>query len=105
MKVFRAVGIILALACLWTQIVLGGIFLTPAIGAYPEKGSVVRGPLPEGALDFDTCARLAIRQSPYLIRSDLEITLRRLDETDSKTDFFPSFNIRTRYYLTLPQAE
>jgi outer membrane protein TolC len=104
MIVFRAVGIILALACLWTQILSRGIFLTPAIGAYPEKGSVIRDPLPEGALDFDTCARLAIRQSPYLIRSDFEIKLRRLDETDSRTDFIPSFNLRTRYYLNNPSG-
>ena len=51
-------------------------------------------------MDFDTCARLAIRQSPFLTKSDLEIQVRRLDETDSKSDFIPSFNFRTRYYLS-----
>ena len=56
-------------------------------------------------MDFDTCARLAIRQSPFLTKSDLEIQVRRLDESDSKADFFPSLNFRTRYYLTdLSQA-
>jgi outer membrane protein TolC len=100
MKVFRAVRIILALACFWTQILSGGMLLTPTFGA--EKASAIRDPLPEGALDFDTCARLAIRQSPYLIRSELELKLRRLDEIDSKTDFIPSFNLRTRYYLNNP---
>jgi outer membrane protein TolC len=103
MKAFRAVDKILVLILL-VVILPGGVFPSLSDAALPEKGFGAKD-LPCGqALDFDTCARLAIRQSPFLIRSDLEIKIRRLDETDSRYDFFPSFNLRTRYYLSNPQA-
>ncbi len=105
MKLFRGVVNNLVLVSLWTLILLGGIFLTPAGGAFPEKGSGARDLSSGETVDFDACARLAIRQSPFLTRSDLEIQVRRLDESDSKADFFPSLNFRTRYYLSdLSQA-
>lgn len=110
MKAAKAGGVNLPLVFLWFLVVIAGIQPLPAAGAYsetipepkepPAKNRVA--PLPPGALDFDSCVQLALRQSPHLIKSDLEIKIRRLDETDSKTDFFPSFNLRVRYYLTTP---
>lgn len=81
-------------------LLLGGVWLGVAGAAPPEPGRAPQElPLTE-PLDFDACARLAIRQSPFLTKSDLEIQLRRLDEADSKSDFTPSVNFRTRYYVT-----
>jgi len=55
--------------------------------------------------DFDRCAHLALRQSPYFTKSSLEIEVRRLDEKDSKTDLFPNFTLRTRFYPVTPQQQ
>jgi len=52
--------------------------------------------------DFDSCVKLALRQSPFFTKSALEIEVRRLDEKDSKADYFPSFRGTARYYLTQP---
>lgn len=55
-----------------------------------------------GRADFDTCVKLALKQSPYFIKSALEIEVRRLDEKDSKSDYLPAINLRTKYYLSQP---
>ena len=89
----------LVLISLWTFILLGGFFLAPAGATNSATSKVVKEICPGEAMDFDTCARIAIRQSPFLTKSDLEIQIRHLDEKDSKSDFLPSFNFRTRYYL------
>jgi outer membrane protein TolC len=89
----------LVLIILWVFILLGGFFLPPAGAVQLERDSRGRYlPTAEG-IDFDTAARIAIQQSPYLTKSDLEIQIRRLDEKDSKSDYFPSLNFRTRYYV------
>jgi outer membrane protein TolC len=90
----------IVLISLWTLILFGGFFLTPAGAAKPATGTMVQEIPPGEALDFDTCARIAIRQSPFLTKSNLEIQIRHLDEKDSKVDFLPSFNFQTRYYPT-----
>lgn len=79
---------------------LSGWLHPASLAARPRPGT----PPPEltagTALDFDACARLAIRQSPYLTKSEVEIDIRRLAETDSKADFLPSVNFRSRYYVS-----
>jgi outer membrane protein TolC len=52
--------------------------------------------------DFDSCVKLALRQSPFFTKSALEIEIRRLGEKDSKADFFPSFSGVARYYPVQP---
>jgi outer membrane protein TolC len=79
--------------------ILSGLCL-PAAAAAPEKNQS-SAPAPETA-DFDACARLALRQSPYFTKSSLEIDIRRLDEKDSKAELFPNFVLRTRYYVVRP---
>jgi outer membrane protein TolC len=54
-------------------------------------------------VDFDSCVQLALRQSPFFTKSTLEIDVRRLDEADSKADFFPSLKVSTRYYVSQPR--
>ena len=100
MKVFRAVVHNLVLVSFWALILLGGVFLSPSDAAYPEKGAGAKDLSCGEAMDFDACARLAIRKSPFLTKSNLEIQVKRMDEADSKSDFFPSFNLGTKYYLT-----
>jgi outer membrane protein TolC len=55
-----------------------------------------------GALDFDACVQLALEQSPLLSDSLLEMELRRLGESDSRSDYVPSVSLRTRYFVTRP---
>ncbi len=55
-------------------------------------------------VDFDACARLSLRQSPYLTSSSLEIEVRRMDETDSRSDFLPTMKFRVRYYPVKPAS-
>jgi outer membrane protein TolC len=55
-------------------------------------------------VDFDTAVGLALRQSPLFTKSALEIDLRRLDETDSRTAFVPSVTLRTRYFVDRPDV-
>lgn len=98
----------LSLSCLpplllWMLLAL--LVTWPALARSPEA-SPETGPLEvaTGPADFDTCVKLALRQSPALIKSALEIEVRRLDEADSKADFFPSFHLRTRYYVSQPRS-
>ena len=71
----------------------------PAQGAElsPDQPQV-----PSGPLSFDDSVRLAIRQSPYFIKSSVEIDIRRLDETDSRYGMVPPLTFRTIYYPTRP---
>lgn len=59
---------------------------------------------PGKAVDFDTAVGLALRQSPLFTKSALEIDLRRLDETDSRSAFVPSLTLRTRYFVDRPNV-
>ncbi len=57
---------------------------------------------PQGPLGFDSCARLAIRQSPYFTKSSVEIDIRRMDESDSRYTMVPPVTFRTIYYVDRP---
>jgi outer membrane protein TolC len=56
----------------------------------------------EGVMDFARCVGLALQQSPYLTRSSLEVDVKRLDLSDAKYGFIPSFSLRTMYYVNTP---
>lgn len=68
-------------------------------------GNGVPTEVPQGQLDFNGCVRLALRQSPYLTSSSLDIDLRKLDETDSRFGMFPTVSLRTRYYVNEPNFD
>ena len=53
-------------------------------------------------LDLDNAIRLALEKSPYFVQSALEIDVRRLDESDSRYAFIPTFAVQTRYYISPP---
>jgi outer membrane protein TolC len=63
-------------------------------------------PLMAGAaLEFPQCVKVALKQSPNLTSSSLEIDLRRLDESDARFAFIPAFSLRTLYYINQPENE
>jgi len=81
-----------------------GICLTPrpspAAAPNPGEDKIV----PQGLLDFEACARLALRQSPYLLKSAMDIDLRRLNESDSRWAMVPPVSLQTFYYLDRPSS-
>jgi outer membrane protein TolC len=87
-------------------IALASLASAPCAGAQtiPEI-QIKEDPPIEGVLDFQGCVRLALQQSPYLTASSLDIDLKRLDVSDAKYAYVPSFSLRTLYYLNLPTQE
>ena len=55
-------------------------------------------------LTYDECVNLALKQSPYFVKSAMEIQLKRIDETDSWYRLLPSMLVSTGYVLTTPTA-
>jgi outer membrane protein TolC len=73
----------------------------------PARSAAARSPAAPPILlkqpaSFNDCVRVALRQSPFFTKSSLEIEVRRLDEADSRSDFFPGVNVTTRYYPSQP---
>ncbi len=78
------------------------------LAAYPSEAQIDAGmpvkedPPIEGVMDFARCVGLALQQSPYLTSSSLEIDVKRIDLSDAKYAFVPSFSLRTMYYVNAP---
>jgi outer membrane protein TolC len=78
------------------------------LAAYPSEAQIDAGmpvkedPPIEGVMDFARCVGLALQQSPYLTSSSLEIDVKRLDVSDAKYSFVPTFSLRTLYYVNAP---
>ena len=81
------------------SLLLGG----PVQAQVEECHSPAAPPAPGGPNNFDNAVRLALRQSPFFVKSALEIEVKRLDEKDSKSDFYPSLMGTARYYLIQPK--
>jgi len=54
--------------------------------------------------DFNECVRVALVQSPILVKSSLEIQSKRLDVQDAWAGFIPTLTISTTYWFVVPQA-
>ncbi len=61
-------------------------------------------PLSRGRMDFAECVKFSLKESPVLTGSTVDIELRRLDESDSRYAFIPSFSLRTSYLLNPPDG-
>lgn len=86
----------------WFAVTLGVMGLAlPAAAGEPAAGDMSLAP--QGPVDFEECVRIAVRQSPHLIKSDVEIDIRRLDEADSRYGMIPPLTFRSYYYVTHPQ--
>ena len=87
------------LSILGLSLVLAGGF-APAMAAPAIEAAEARAP--EGPLTFAQCVGVALKQSPFLAGSSLEIDVRRLDESDSRYGLLPPLSVRTRYYPKRP---
>ncbi len=72
-------------------------------GAAPPGISEAATPLRSPA-NFDECVRVALAQSPLLIKSSIDIETKRLDLGDSYSDFIPTVTINTTYYFHRPSS-
>ena len=95
----RLTGFSLICLGICVSLLLGG----PALAQREECPPPAAPPAPGGPNNFDNAVRLALRQSPYFTKSALEIEVKRLDEKDSKSDFYPSLTGTARYYLVQPK--
>jgi outer membrane protein TolC len=50
-------------------------------------------------MNYKECVEYGLENSPHLVKSSLEIDIRRLDETDSKWSFVPFIYVRSSYAL------
>lgn len=56
----------------------------------------------EGPLTFRGGVAQALESSPYFAAGDIEVSIRRLDEADARSEYLPRFSLRTRYYVDPP---
>jgi len=55
--------------------------------------------------NFDECVRVALTQSPNLLKSSLEIEVKKLDEGDTMSQYIPTMTVGTTYYLRNPNQD
>ncbi|MGO9018995.1 MAG: TolC family protein [Syntrophobacteraceae bacterium] len=53
----------------------------------------------QGQMDFKQCMRVALERSPYFTSSSLDISLKRLDESDARYALYPTLSVHTSYFL------
>lgn len=66
--------------------------------AYPIAPAVIKQPA-----DFNECVRVALVQSPVLVKSALEIESRRLDVQDAWGTLIPTLSVSTTYWFSQPK--
>ncbi len=95
----RSLRTILALGLMALML---AILSPPRVGLAASPGSEGLKTAPAAPLDFEACVRLALQQSPYLIKSSMEIDIRKMDEADSRYSMVPPLTFRSYYYLDHP---
>lgn len=70
---------------------------TPPPGAMREMSTTIKQPA-----DFNEAVRVALVQSPMLVKSALEIETKRLDVQDAWSSFVPTVAINTTYWFRMP---
>ncbi|RJR35924.1 MAG: TolC family protein [Deltaproteobacteria bacterium] len=89
--------IVIFLAAVWSPVADMALGEETPPPAPLQETETVTGPV-----NYERAVRLALRHSPYFIRSSLEIEVKRLDETDSKFSMVPAVTFRTQYYVNRP---
>lgn len=69
----------------------------PPPGSMREMSTTIKQPA-----DFNECVRVALVQSPMLVKSALEIEAKRLDVQDAWSSFVPTVSINTTYWFRMP---
>jgi hypothetical protein len=85
-----------------------GLLISVPLGSRAQEDILPGKDVPllfDGPMDFTRSVKVSLRQAPGLTGSSLEIDLRRLDESDARFAFIPSFSLRTLYYLNQPENE
>jgi outer membrane protein TolC len=59
---------------------------------------------PDGPTDYANCIQIALKQSPFFTKTSLDIDISGLDESDSRWGMFPTFSVRSQYYLARPSS-
>jgi outer membrane protein TolC len=54
--------------------------------------------------NFDECVRVALAQSPLLVKSSIDIETKRLDLGDAYSSYIPTLSINTTYYFNRPSS-
>ena len=87
-------------------VMAGGVmcWCRPAQGADQGPVAQTSAPTPGSPLTFEEAVKIAITQSPYFVKSSLDIDIRRLDETDSRYAMVPPLTFRTYYYVNRPSG-
>ncbi len=55
--------------------------------------------------NFNECVRVALAQSPLLMKSSLEIEAKRLDVGDAISQYIPTISVNVTYYFKRPKSE
>lgn len=106
---FRSSGLAHGISILWLAILaLGfGNVVPESVLAQkappPDFGKKIT--VPEGPVDYRGCVELALRQSPYLVNTRVEIDLKQIDEKDSKWSFIPTLSMHSGYYFSTPAGQ
>lgn len=72
-----------------------------------ESDTEVGDPTPvhlDHPLTYDECVHLALKQSPYFVKSAMEIQLKRIDESDSWYKLLPNLLVSTGYVMNMPKT-
>lgn len=84
-------------------IALASFALPSLAGAQNLPDSKARpAPAVKGALNLAQCIRIALEQSPQITSDSLNISVKRLDVSDAKYAYIPTFSLATYYYLNAP---
>lgn len=77
---------------------------TNPVPSKPVSPSLSLGATPvRSPANFQECVRVTLAQSPLLTKSSIEIESRRLDVGDAYSQYIPTMNVTTTFYLRLPE--
>ena len=93
-------ALLLALLVIMGGVMAGG----PPVWSADPKPETARPPASGAKLDFSQSVGIAIHQSPYFTKSELNIDIRKMDESDSRYAMVPPLTFRTYYYVNRPSG-
>ncbi len=93
---------ITAVKSIFLMLIIATWALLGLSGSTAGAEAVPDGKTAVGLVSFEEAVRIALRQSPYFTQSNLEIDVKRLDESDSRYGLIPTVSFRTRYYVNRP---
>ncbi len=77
---------------------------TASVSTITSPAAEVVAPIRNPA-NFNECVRVALAQSPLLMKSSLEIEAKRLDVGDAISQYIPTISVNVTYYFKRPKSE